>query len=128
HLPRDVARRLANDVDNVALPLLAESLVLTDEDLVDLVRRGSARKQEIIASRSNLTETVSDALINLAGEPVVAVLMGNTTARIGETSLNHAVTRFAGSDVVKQAMVLRHSLPITVSERLVTLVSKELQQ
>src|SRR3954452_1851709 len=33
-LPRDVARTLAHDIDSVALPLLAESLVLTDEDLV----------------------------------------------------------------------------------------------
>ena len=35
HLPRDVALKLADDIDLVALPLLAESLVLTDEDLVD---------------------------------------------------------------------------------------------
>jgi uncharacterized protein (DUF2336 family) len=54
--------------------------------------------------------------------------MGNDTARIAEHSLNRAVTQFAGSDRVKQAMVMRHSLPITVSERLVALVSKELQQ
>jgi uncharacterized protein (DUF2336 family) len=127
-LPRDVAQRLGNDVDLVALPLLADSLVLTEEDLVDLVGRGSARKQETIAARPNLSEAVSDALINLAGEPAVAVLMDNQTAKIAEPSLNHAVTRFAGSARVKQAMVLRHTLPLTVSERLVTMVSEELQR
>jgi len=128
HLPRDVAQKLAEDIDSVALPLLAETLVLTDEDLVDLVSGGSAGKHQTIAARPNLTEIVSDALITHAGEPAVAVLMGNGTARIAEHSLDRAVTRFAGSDRVKQAMVMRHSLPITVSERLVTLVSKELQQ
>ncbi len=46
HLPHDVARKLSNDIDLVALPLLTDSLVLTDEDLVELVGRGSARKQE----------------------------------------------------------------------------------
>jgi uncharacterized protein (DUF2336 family) len=128
HLPRDVALKLADDIDVVALPLLAESLVLTDEDLVDLVRRGSSLKQEMIAARPNLTETVSDALITHATEPAVVVLMGNQTAAIAEHSLNRAITRFTGSDRVKQAMVLRHSLPITVAERLVALVSSELQQ
>lgn len=128
HLPRDVAQRLGNDIDIVSLPLIAESLVLTEEDLVDLVDRGSARKHEIIAARPNLTETVTDALITHAGEPAVAVLMDNHTANIAEHSLNHAVTRFAGSVRVTQAMVLRHSLPITVSERLVHLVSDELQR
>jgi uncharacterized protein (DUF2336 family) len=127
-LPRDVALKLSNDIDLVALPVLADSLVLTDEDLVDVIGRGSVRKQETIAARPNLTETVSDALINLAAEPAVAVLMDNQTAQIAEHSLNHAVTRFAGSSRVKEAMVLRHSLPLTVSERLVNLVSEELQR
>jgi uncharacterized protein (DUF2336 family) len=127
-LPRDVARRLSNDIDLIAMPLLTDSLVLTDEDLVELVGKGSPRKQEAIASRPNLAEAVSDALINLAAEPAVAVLMDNHTAKIAEHSLNHAVTRFADSTRVKAAMVMRHSLPLTVSERLVALVSDELQR
>jgi uncharacterized protein (DUF2336 family) len=128
NLPHDVARKLADDIDAVALPLLAESLVLTDDDLVDLVRGGNSRKHETIAARANLTETVSDALITHAGEPAVAVLMGNTTARIAENSLDRAIDRFTGSGRVKEAMVRRHILPMTVAERLVTLVSKELQE
>ena len=126
-LPHDVALRLAEDIDAVALPMLAESLVLTDEDLVALVRAGSSRKQETIASRPHLTETIADALITHAAEPAVAVLMGNHTARIAEDSLGRAVTRFAASDPVKEAMARRKTLPMTVSERLVALVSRELQ-
>ena len=127
-LPHDVALRLAEDIDAVALPMLAESLVLTDEDLVALVRAGSSRKQETIASRPYLTETIADALITHAAEPAVAVLMGNHTARIAEDSLGRAVTRFAASDPVKEAMARRKTLPMTVSERLVALVSRELQE
>jgi uncharacterized protein (DUF2336 family) len=103
-------------------------LVLTDEDLVNLVRGGSIAKQETIAARPNITETVSDSLIDHAEEPAVAVLMANDTAGIAEAGLNRAVAKFAGSDRVKRAMVMRHTLPITVSERLVALVSTELQQ
>jgi uncharacterized protein (DUF2336 family) len=128
HLPRDVALRLAEDIDSVALPVLAESLVLTDADLVGLVRHGTVAKQETIASRPNLGEPVSDALITQAGEPAVATLMSNPTAQIGDASFDQAVTRFAGSDRVKQAMVLRNTLPPAVAERLVMLVTGELQQ
>ncbi len=127
-LPHDVAMKLADDIDSVALPILAESLVLTDDDLVEIVHHGSPGKQEAIAGRPNLTETVSDALITHAEAPAVAVLMANKTARIAEDSLNYAVSRFAENDTVKEAMVLRHTLPITVSERLVTLVSREFQE
>jgi uncharacterized protein (DUF2336 family) len=127
NLPRDVARKLANDIEYVALPMLADSLVLTDEDLIEIVRQGSCSKQEAIASRPNLTETVSDALITHGDEPAVAVLMANNTASIAEDSFHRAVTRFAGSPRVKEAMVLRDKLPITVAERLITMVSKALQ-
>jgi uncharacterized protein (DUF2336 family) len=127
HLPRDVALKLADDIDYVALPMLADSLVLTDEDLIEIVRHGSSSKQEAIASRPNLTETVSDALITHGEEPAVAVLMANNTASIADDSFNRAVTRFADSNRVKEAMVLREKLPITVAERLVTMVSKALQ-
>ena len=127
-LPRDVAKKLADDIDTVALPMLADSLMLSDDDLVEIVRYGSLPKQTTIAGRPNLTEVVSDALIVHAQEPAVVVLMNNKTARIAEASFNRAVTRFADSDRVKRAMVLRDVLPITVSERLATLVSRELQQ
>lgn len=127
-LPRDVALKLAADVDAVALPLLAESLVLTDDDLVALVRGGSSRKHETIAGRPDLGEIVSDALIVHAAEPAVTILMSNNSARIAESSFARAMARFAGSDRVKAAMVHRHTLPISVSERLVTLVSRELQE
>jgi uncharacterized protein (DUF2336 family) len=128
HLPHDVALRLADDIDAVALPLLAESLVLTDEDLMEVVRHGSSIRQETVAGRPNLSEAVSDVIITHADAPAVVVVMGNGTANIAEDSLNRALTRFAENDWVKQAMVLRHRLPITVSERLVTLVSKEFQE
>jgi uncharacterized protein (DUF2336 family) len=55
------------------------------------------------------------------------VLMANNTANITEASFHRAVTRFANSDNVKQAMVLRETLPIAVAERMVTMVSKALQ-
>ncbi len=127
NLPREVARKLADDVEYVAMPMLANSLVLTDEDLIEIVRHGSSMKQQAIASRPNVTEIVSDALITHGDEPAVVVLMTNKTASINEDSFNRAVTRFAESARVKEAMVLRDKLPITVAERLVTMVSKALQ-
>jgi uncharacterized protein (DUF2336 family) len=126
-LPRDVARRLAEDVEYVALPVLADSLVLTDEDLIEIARNGSSLKQEAIASRPNLTETVTDALIEHAEEPAIVVLMGNNSAAIADNRFDHAVTRFAENKRVTEAMVLRDRLPAAVAERLVTMVSKALQ-
>ena len=127
NLPRDVARRLADDVEFVALPMLADSLVLTDDDLIEIVRNGSSLKQEAIASRPNLSEPVTGAIIDHAAEPAVVVLMGNATAAIADDKFDTAITRFPDSTRVTEAMVLREKLPVTVAERLVTMVSKALQ-
>ena len=68
-LPHDVALRLASDVEAVALPILINSPVLTDADLVALVNGGSAPKQEAIAGRAGVSEQVSDALVTRAARP-----------------------------------------------------------
>ena len=127
HLPREVAMRLAKDVESVALPILADSIVLTDEDLIEIVRSGSSGKQVAVAGRRALPEPVSDAVAEHGSEGAVATLMANPSARISETGLNIAVDRFRQSRAVTEGMAQRDALPMTVAERLVTLVSRRLQ-
>jgi uncharacterized protein (DUF2336 family) len=127
HLPHDVALRLANDVEAVALPILSDSPVLTDADLVAIVRQGPSRKQEAVANRDEISEQVSDALITAGSEAAVATLMANASAQIAEAALDTAINRFADSERVKESIVHRANLPATISERLVVMVSDRLQ-
>ena len=54
NLPRDVALRMAEDVETVALPIISHSLVLTDQDLIEIVRRSSEPKQIAVARRATI--------------------------------------------------------------------------
>lgn len=126
-LPHDVALRLANDVEAVALPILAESPVLTEADLVELIDSGSSPKQQAIAGRSDISEPVADAVARQGSEEAVAALLANAKARIAEPSLGTAIDRFADSERVKRTMVHRAKLPVTIAERLVAIVSDNLQ-
>lgn len=126
-LPHDVALQLARDVEAVALPILQESTVLTDQDLISIVQAGSPQKHEAIASRENVSAEVSEAIITNAGEGAVAKLMQNNTATISENSFNKAIDRFQASEDVKDAIVKREVLPVTVAERLTYIVSSQLQ-
>ena len=126
-LPRDVALRLAKDVEAVALPILISSPVLTDADLMALVKSGSSSKQEAIASRTSVSEQVAGALVTHGSEGAVATLMGNAGAHITAASLGSAIDRFGDSDRVKTAMVHRANLPVAIAERLVVIVSDMLQ-
>jgi uncharacterized protein (DUF2336 family) len=126
-LPHDVALKLANDIDSVALPILEHSKVLTDADLIEIVRSGATSKQEIVAGREGISESVTDFLVTTAGETAVVKLMENTSAQINEASLNKVVDRFAESDTVKEKLVMRATLPPAVTERLVTLVAENMR-
>lgn len=126
-LPYDVAIRLAHDIEHVALPILVDSTVLTPDDLVEIVRSGSAAKQEAIAGRSDLTESVADEIITVAHAAAVSTLMRNAAAPISESGYDKAIERFADNDEVKESIVRRETLPIAIAERLVSLVSDNLQ-
>lgn len=127
-LPRDIAVTLARDVEAVALPILAVSTVLSDHDLMELVRAGNPAKQTVIAGRPAVSAEVADTLIDAAGEEAVAALVANEGADLGEASLGRVVDRFGTSEAVQEPLVHRSRLPLTIAERLVTLVSENLQE
>lgn len=126
-LPRDVALTLARDVERVALPVLAYSQVLTDDDLVEVIQAGSDAKQAAIARRPQVSATVANRLIAQGNEYTVATLVGNVGAELGEENLIQVLDRFGSSVAVQEPLVRRPRLPLTVAERLVTMVSEGLQ-
>ncbi|MCW8860832.1 MAG: DUF2336 domain-containing protein [Rhodospirillales bacterium] len=127
NLPHDVAVSLANDVDSVALPVLQFSDILSDEDLISIVRSQDPAKQTAIAGRTSVSSQLSDALVETGNEDAVAALVGNEGADISEKTLQKVVDGFGGAERVQSAMVGRSKLPVTVSERLVTLVSEQMK-
>ncbi len=127
-LPHDVAVTLAKDVDSVALPVLQFSEVLSDEDLVEIVRSQGVTKQVAIAGRSTVSEALSSALVETENEEVVTSLVANEGADISEKTLQKVVDDFGDKEGVQSAMVHRPKLPVTVSERLLTMVSEHMKE
>lgn len=128
HLPRDVALRLARDVDNVALPVLNFSPVFTDEDLAEIVRVSGELKQLAVARREALSEVVTDALAAHGGEQALRTACANDNAAFSEAALATIMRRFEQSEAVTVAMAYRKALPPSISERLVALVGDRVRQ
>lgn len=85
--PRDVIIALANDDIEVAFPVLAESPVLQDEELRDIVLRQASGHRIAIAMRPGLSETVSDALLETGDREAIGCLLHNSDAAISQASL-----------------------------------------
>lgn len=127
-LPHDVAVSLARDVESVALPMLEFSTVLTDADLVEIVRRSSGSKQVAVARRKTVSATVAEALIESNNREAVATLVGNEGAELSEAALQRVLDSYGDHQAVQGSLVHRRDLPITVAERLVALVSESLRE
>jgi uncharacterized protein (DUF2336 family) len=127
-VPHDVAVSLANDVDEVAVPMVECSEVLNDEDLLAILEKSGSAVQKAVAVRPSVSPTVSHSLVEKGDENVVATLMANKGAEIAEHTYEKVLVDFPDSDKVKEPMVHRDTLPIAVSEKLVSMVSDKLRE
>lgn len=125
-LPRDIANTLARDVESIALPVILNSPILTDADLVEIVRASPPAKQIAVASRETLSTTVTGAIAEYAVSAAVERALANDNALFDERGLETSLDRFAGVSAVTAAMVHRNELPLSVTEKLVTMVTGEL--
>lgn len=129
NLPRDVAVKLANDVLEVALPVLEFSKILSDQDLISIIQstREIARLRAI-SRRKDVSEIVSGELIRTRHEEVVTSLIKNGSSKIAESSLRDVIAHFSQHGRVIESLVHRAGLPIGVAEKLVAHVSGSLRQ
>ena len=127
-LPRDVARILASDVDSIALPVIGSSPVFSDEDLIEIVRAGSAVRQVAIAARPTVSRDVADVLSTDGCETAVRTLASNDNADLSEKAMGNVVDRFGQTPEVVAALAYRQVLPLDITERLVALASDTVRE
>ena len=127
-IPRDVALRLAKDVDSIALPMLNFSPSFTDEDLVEIIRLAEPVRQVAVAQRPELSEKVTGAIVEFGAEAAVESACANDNAQFAERALQGVMTRFERSERVLAAVAYRNVLPMSVTERLIDMVGDEVRE
>lgn len=128
NLPHDLASKLASDTsDNVALPIIRYSEVLTDEDLLEIVRTHPGARQVAVAERPAVSEAVSEAIVEHGTEDAVVSLVSNEGAKISDVALEKVVEKHGEIERVQKPLVHRDRLPVSVAEKLVSKISDELK-
>jgi uncharacterized protein (DUF2336 family) len=126
-LPREIALAIANDVAEVATPMLHHSLIFSDKDLIEIIRNRPQPHQIAVAQRNKVSEPVSQALIDTGDTNVVTMLMGNEGAEISEQGYGKVIDFFSGQEVVMESVVSRATLPANIIDRLISVVSDNLR-
>ena len=123
HLPHDVARKLAEDIDSIALPLIAGSPVLDDEDLIHIVRGGDGRRQSAVAGRERVSEAVVGHIVEVGAPEAVAVAAGNNGAAFNPSAYARTFERFGERPDILERFIDRAHLPLEITEKLISHIS-----
>ncbi len=93
--PHEIIGKLARDTDiDVAGPVLRSSPVLTDEDLIEIIRTCPiAGPVAEISRRANVGEKVTDAIIDTDDVEAIGTLLANPSAQIREEALDRIIDR-----------------------------------
>jgi len=123
-VPRDIIMALAQDVDEVALPVLQYSEVLNDEDLLELIHNTSEISRYLaISKRAHVSGMVSDTLLERGNAEVAETLIANKGADISERGYGRIVNVYGKDEKLMHALSARPRLPISAVEKLVSVVS-----
>mgnify|MGYP003113739593 FL=1 len=125
-LPRDIAIQLAQDVEAVAIPVLQDSPVFTDEDLIELVLSVTASKQAAIANRDGLSVTLTEVISEHGAVEAVRALSANEGAEYTDRAFEHSIRRFGSDEGVQKGLISREYIPTHIAEKMVSLVSGQL--
>ncbi len=128
HAPPEVIHRLARDAEiAVAGPILENSIVLTDADLLEIVSEGPVKGAlAAIARRDRLGDSVSDAVARTGDVEAVGVLLGNASAQIREDTLDWIIDRAPDVESWHEPLVLRPGLPATAALHIAQFVAEQL--
>ena len=127
-VPLDLITVLASDTIDVAYPVLSESMVLRDTDLIDVIRLRSLEHQLAVTLRTEISEEVSDVLVETGEESVVGSLLKNQNARISESTLEYLVEQSKRVNTYQEPLLQRNDLKETLAKRMFMWVSAALRQ
>lgn len=106
---------MAKDEVSVATPVLSQSPVLTDDDLVEISATSTMGHRIVLSQRKNLSERVTDELIKHEEMPVMRAVAANPTAEISASGYDQLATHGANDALLAKGLAERANLPSDVA-------------
>jgi uncharacterized protein (DUF2336 family) len=128
--PHDIVLTLAMDTEaTVATPVLEFSPVLTDDDLISIMRASPLTAQlAAISRRINVGEEVSNAIVGTGNVEAITALLKNTSAQIREETLDAIIDAAPRQSSWHEPLVHRPNLNARAALRIAEFVADSLLQ
>ena len=118
--PPSVVAQLARDVEReIAEPILRFCIALKDEDLLEILARHPEKwAVQAIAQRPQVSEEVSEAVIDAGDEDASAVLLGNIGAKLSPQALQKIIDRARSRPEWHRPLAMRAELSVEAAREL----------
>jgi uncharacterized protein (DUF2336 family) len=126
--PRDLARVLADQEIEVAFPILMESRVLEDVDLIEVIRTQTHQHRLAVALRKDISNDVCEALVDNGSPEVVVAMLRNDTAKVGQQLMDRIADASRWIEAYQEPLLARADLPPALARRMQAWVSAALRQ
>lgn len=127
-IPYEVALQLANDMEDfVAIPMIQFSEILSEADLINIVEKNTGEKQKAVARRDNLSENLTDKIIQYGEETTIQTLAGNKTAKLNKGQSKEIFERYQHNFSVIKEMLDNKKIEDDGTLELIMSSSKELK-
>jgi uncharacterized protein (DUF2336 family) len=124
--PYHTLRRLARDAIEVAQPVLMRSPALDDDDLAPIAREQSQEHLLAIARRLELSECVTDILVERGNDEVAGTVTANEGARFSDAGFEWLAARATSCETILNRLVMRRDLPERVATDLLPVLANSI--
>jgi uncharacterized protein (DUF2336 family) len=125
--PHDLILLLVDDTIEVARPLILNSPLLSESDVLRLIAEAGISHQEAVAGRHNIGVPVTDALARSDVETVLLALVRNATAKISSASYETLVQKSRALSGLQEPLIRRPDLPPQLANNMCEWVSDALK-
>lgn len=125
---RPLVVRMANDDIQVAQPLLENSSVLQDPDLIDIIRSKTEEHRYSIAGREMISPDVSGELVEHGDDGTLTRVTGNDGAKFTNQTFEKIADRALENKDLHSALRSRRDIPSEVVEKIKVNVSDRMKE
>jgi uncharacterized protein (DUF2336 family) len=118
---------LVDDTVEVARPLILNSPLLTETDVLRLIAHAGVGHLEAVAGRPNIGTPVTDELARSNHESVLVALVRNVTAKISEGTYQALVQKSRALTELQEPLIRRPDLPPQLANNMCEWVSDALK-
>ncbi len=125
--PKQLILALARDEISVSAPVLSQSPMLDEQDLVEIVKNKTSAHRLTVAMRSGITAAVSNALVQAEEPDVLQALVSNKSAEISSAAMDYLVAESKVQANLQGPLVARDDLPPDLVQKMFAFVSNALK-